>query len=124
MSQRIPQLIAMGKVNAKGHILRATPGIEVTFGPSPSDLLGGNQQGTYLVSLPNRLVCDGNYIIQLTAEDFGEDGPDYTITSIAYLNQSARGFEVIIWGDRRQTTANGGFSSVAVDWHFVIYDML
>lgn len=115
-------MIAMGKVAADGAIIRATPGIEVTFGPSRVDLLGGGHQGTYFVKLPNRLVCDENYIIQLSTANFGEDGPDYSETSIAYLYQNTNGFEVIIWGDRHQTT--GGTSAVKANWHFVIYDML
>ncbi|WP_296384785.1 hypothetical protein [Winogradskyella sp.] len=51
--------------------------------------------------------------MQLSTENFGEDGPDHSLTNIAYLNQSANGFEVIVWGDRAQTTS--GFSSVKVD---------
>ncbi|WP_296384786.1 hypothetical protein [Winogradskyella sp.] len=60
MSQRIPQMIAMGKVAADGTIIRTTPSIEVTFGSNPSDLLGSGYKRTYIVKLPNRLVCDGN----------------------------------------------------------------
>ena len=125
MSQRIPQMIAMGKVARDGKILRATPGISIKSVISPGNIFGPGQDIGYTVSLPKRLVCDNNYIIQLTAENYGEDGPDYVITSIAYRNQSKRGFEVIIWGDRIQTIS-GNYSLVPVqsNWHFVIYDML
>ena len=127
MSQRIPQMIAMGKIAADGTILRATPGIKVTTTIYPGNIYGGDDIG-YTVKLPKRLTCDNNYIIQLTAENYGEDGPDHVITSIASRNQGKNGFEVIIWADRIQTIGNGpnDYTLVPVrsNWHFVIYDML
>ena len=101
-------MIAMGKVAADGTILRATPGIKVKPTIIPGNIYGPGDDIGYTVRLPKRLVNDGDYIIQLTAENFGEDGPDYTITTIAYRYQSKRGFEVIIWGDRSQTMAWSG----------------
>ncbi len=125
MSQRIPQMIAMGKVAADGKILRATPGISVKPTISPGNIYGPGDDIGYTVKLPKRLVCDNNYIIQLTAENYGEDGPDYVITTIACRYQSKSGFEVIIWADRSQTmpVANA-IVPVQTNWHFVIYDML
>lgn len=126
MCQRIPQMIAMGKITADGKILRATPGICVKPEISPGNIYGPGGDVGYTVKLPERLVCDSDYIIQLTAENFGEDGPDYTITTIAYRYQSSKGFEVIIWGDRSQTMNVVGQAIVPVrcNWSFVLYDML
>lgn len=114
--------IAMGKVAADGSILKATPGITISPAISPGNIYGGSDIG-YTVNLPKRLVCDSNYIIQLTAENYGEDGPDYVITSIASRYQSVDGFEVIIWGDRIQTSQGYTLVPVKADWHFVIYDI-
>ena len=120
-------MIAMGKVAADGTILRATPGIRIEPTIAPGNIYSGAEVG-YTVKLPKRLVCDSNYIIQLTAENYGEDGPDYVITSIACRNQNKKGFEVIIWADRIQTiqTSPNSYtiSPVQSNWHFVIYDML
>jgi len=128
MRQRIPQMIAMGKIAADGKILRATPGIKITTSIAPGNIYGPGGDVGYTVKLPKRLTCDNNYIVQLTAENYGEDGPDYVITSIACRNQSKNGFEVIIWADRIQTIQNGpnDYTIVPVqsNWHFVIYDML
>ena len=63
--------IAMGKISAEGAILKASPGITVSpinltdLYNSPRDSPG------YEVVLPDRLVCDNDYIVQLTAENFG-----------------------------------------------------
>ena len=128
MCQRIPTMIAMGKVAANGSILRATPGITVVPTISPGNIYGPGDDIEYTVKFPDRLVCDGNYIIQLTAENYGENGPDYVITTIAHRYQSGSGFEVIIWADRSQTLgpSSGGpaIVPVQVNWSFVIYDML
>ena len=126
MSQRIPTMIAMGKIAADGSILRATPGISVKPVITPGNIYGPGDDIGYTVKLPKRLACDAHYIIQLTAENFGEDGPDYTITTIAYRYQSKRGFEVIIWGDKSQTmpTSGGKPVPVQINWSFVLYDML
>ena len=116
----------MGKIAADGSILKATPGIEISmdiergfiYGVSFDDEVG------YKVKLPDRLVCDKNYIVQLTPENYGEDGPDYTITTIALRNQTVQGFEVFIWADRVQTIASGNtVVPVKSPWHFVIYDI-
>ena len=115
--------IAMGKIAADGSILKATPGISISTDITPGNLFGSGHAGGYTVRLPERLVCDGNYIIQLTAENYGEDGPDHVITSIAIRNQSVRGFEVLIWADRVQTLEGYTFVTVRSDWHFVIYDL-
>jgi hypothetical protein len=125
MSQRIPKMIAIGKVAADGKILRATPGISVKPKITPGNIYGPGEDVGYTVELPKRLVCDNNYIIMLTAENFGEDGPDFTITSIAHRYQTKRGFEVIIWGDRSQGGVGYGFPApVQSNWSFVIYDLL
>jgi len=113
------QPIAMGKISANGTILQATPGITVSTNISQGNMNGQTDVG-YVLTLPDRLVCDANYIIQLTAENYGEDGPDYSLTSIAYRYQWKNGFEVIIWADRSQTGA--GWASVYCNWNFTIYD--
>lgn len=115
--------IAMGKVSASGRILKATPGISISTRISPGNLFGSNHAGGYTVRLPARLVRDGNYIVQLTAENYGEDGPDHVLTSIALRNQSTRGFEVLIWADRIQTVSGYSLTTVRSNWHFVIYDI-
>lgn len=116
----------MGKIAADGSILKATPGISISTSISPGNIYSGGDIG-YTVNLPSRLVCDSNYIIQLTAENYGEDGPDYVITSIASRYQNQNSFEVIIWADRIQTTQNSPtdytIEPVRSDWHFVIYDI-
>ena len=124
MCQRTPKMIAIGKVAANGTILRATPGIEVRPEINPGDIGEGQDIG-YTVKLPDRLVSDGNYIIQLTAENYKSSEDFFYITSIASRYQSARGFEVIIWGDVGKDIGPG-FSSVPVksNWHFVIYDLV
>ncbi len=115
--------IAMGKIAADGSILKATPGITITTEISPGNIFGPGEDIGYIVNLPDRLVCDDNYIVQLTAENYGEDGPDFVITTIALRYQNAGGFEVLIWADRTQTLGPG-YSLVPVrnPWHFVIYD--
>ena len=112
--------IAMGKIAADGTILKASPGITIS-----TTISQGNGPGIgYTVTLPDRLVKDANYIVQLTPENYGEDGPDYVVTSIATRYQSINGFEVIIWADRFQTLpGDNTIVSVQSDWHFVIYDI-
>lgn len=112
--------IAMGKIGADGAILKATPGITIS-----TEISQGNGPDTgYKVTLPDRLVKDQNYIVQLTPENYGEDGPDYVVTTIATRYQSINGFEVIIWADRAQTLpGHHTVVSVKSNWHFVIYDL-
>ncbi|MCQ0110944.1 hypothetical protein SAMN04487906_1497 [Zhouia amylolytica] len=116
--------IALGKIGDDGTVLKATPGISISTSISPGNIFNGGDIG-YTVTLPPGLVDDDDYVVQLTAENYGEDGPDYVITSIASRNQSANGFEVIIWADRIQTMMNPGYSikPVRSNWHFVIYDI-
>lgn len=108
--------IAMGKIAADGTILKATPGITIS---TEIDPLYGPDTG-YTVTLPDRLVNDDNYIVQLTPENYHEDA-DFVFTTIAPRAQSINGFEVIIWADRSQTT--GGIRAIRSNWHFVIYDI-
>lgn len=117
--------IAMGKIAANGAVLKATPGITISTEISPGNIYGPGGDIGYTVNLPDRLVCDSDYIIQLTPENYGEDGPDYVITTIAVRYQSISKFEVIIWADRIQTLEPPGYSlvPVRVPWHFVIYDL-
>lgn len=116
--------IAMGKIAADGTIIAATPGIRVVPTITPGNIYGNGEDIGYTVKLPKRLVKNSNYIIQLTSENYGEDGPDYVITSIAYRYQSKRGFEVIIWADRVQTIlANNTIVPVRTKWDFVLYDV-
>jgi trimeric autotransporter adhesin len=114
------KIIAMGKIAADGTILKATPGITISTEISP----GNGPETGYTVNLPDRLVNDSNYIVQLTAENYGEDGPDYVFTTIAIRYQTTNSFEVIIWADRHQTlSTNPAIVPVRTDWHFVIYDI-
>lgn len=115
--------IAMGKVTAGGSIISATPGISVTPTILTGNMFGPTDIG-YTVNLPDRLVDDNNYIVQLTAENYGEDGPDYVTTSIAIRNQFTSSFEVIIWADRVQTIGSPPCPKLATvhsTFHFVIY---
>ncbi len=114
----------MGKIAANGTILKATAGISISNGISPGNIFGPGGDIGYTVKLSSGLVHDKNYIVQLTAENYGEDGPDYVFTTIALRYQTKKSFEVIIWADRIQTLASG-YSIVPVksDWHFVIYDI-
>ncbi|WP_299122819.1 hypothetical protein [uncultured Winogradskyella sp.] len=124
MSQRIPKMIAMGKIAADGSIIKATPGIKVRLGINPGSIREGQDIG-YSVKLPDRLVCDKNYIIQLTAESYFGEEDFFTMTSISSRYQTKKGFEVIIWGDVPYDTLPGLVSvPVKSDWHFVLYDML
>ena len=111
--------IAMGKIAADGTILKATPGI--TISTKIDGRYGPGEDGGYTVTLPDRLVNDDNYIVQLTADSYGEDGPDFVLTTIATRFQKISGFEVLIWGSRAQTI--GGIHPVRCNWHFVIYDI-
>ncbi|MDC6361856.1 MULTISPECIES: hypothetical protein [Flavobacteriaceae] len=111
--------IAMGKISRDGKIIKATPGIKVK-NIKPIDINSQERYG-YLISLPDRLVKDSDYIVQLTAENFGENGPDFTVTSIALRYQTKKNFEVIIWGDRVQSGLK--METVKSNWHFVIYDI-
>ncbi|WP_422104576.1 hypothetical protein [Winogradskyella sp.] len=116
--------IAMGKIAADGSILKATPGISISTVIYEGEIYGTRDDIGYTVTLPEGLVCDNNYIIQLTAENYGEDGPDYVITSIASRYQTIRGFEVIIWADRIQTISSSyTITPVRTNWHFVVYDL-
>ncbi len=117
--------IAMGKVNRDGSILTATPGIRVTVEDPVGDIMGSIQVG-YRVHLPERLVKDSNYIIQLTPENYGEDGPDHGECSIAALGPIDKtGFNVVVWGDRRQLIDPGPPTMVPVQtrWFFVLYEI-
>ncbi|MEC7262378.1 MAG: hypothetical protein VXW38_01485 [Bacteroidota bacterium] len=114
--------IAMGKIAADGTILKATPGITVNREITKGVLYGVNDDEDigYKVILPDRLVSDGNYIVQLTTEIYEED-QDFVYTIIGLRYQSIRGFDVIIWANRAQT--GRPIVPVYVPWHFVIYDI-
>lgn len=117
--------IAMGKISSGGTILKATPGISVSTRLSmPTEIYGPHAENIgYRVTLPARLVRDNNYIIQLTASNYMDDG-DHVFTTIGVKNQTVNGFEVLIWADRLQSL-DPGYSIVPVRaaWHFVIYDL-
>lgn len=115
--------IAMGKIAADGTILKATPGITISTEIETGSIFVGPDIG-YTVTLPARLVHDNNYIVQLTAESYSENGPDFVFTSISLRYQSIEKFEVIIWADRVQTLPSGyTIVPVRTDWYFVIYDI-
>lgn len=114
--------IAMGKIAADGTILKATPGITVTTSIVPGSISGSNIG--YKVNLPERLVSDTNYIVQLTAENYFERmDSEYTMIALRY--QQTTGFEVLIWANQSKKPTDPGFKidTIRVPWHFVIYDI-
>ncbi len=110
------RIIAIGKVSKDGDIIRATPGITVTLGGADS---------MYKVNLPDGMVYDDKYIVQLTPENFGEDGPDFVYTTIGLHYQSKNGFLVSTWSSHYQTSESGSpdLTQIPTNWHFVIYDL-
>ena len=117
--------IAMGKIAADGSIISATPGIRVRPTILPGNIYNSAEIG-YTVRLPKRLVSSDKYIVQLTPENYGEDGPDYVTTTIAVRYQTKRSFEVLIWADRTQTIGTPGSNNYALvqsNFHFVIYEV-
>ncbi len=113
--------IAMGKIAADSSIIEATPGISVSTVIDDTNLFGSGHAGGYTVTLPARLVKNKPYVLMLTAENYGEDGPDYVITSICSRNETNDSFEVLIWADRVQTLSGYTFTTVRTDWQFVIF---
>jgi hypothetical protein len=100
---------AFGKIASNGNITRATAGVSVTK-------LAGN--GHYRVTLGAGLVSDANYIIQLTQPGRGGAGNDDP--GIAYENQTATSFEVIIGDNDNGATDRARFDS---EFMFVILDL-
>jgi hypothetical protein len=120
------KVIAMGKIAADGSILKATPGIKVSTKIVPGNIYRPGEDIGYTVTLTDRLVKNNNYIVQLTSETYGEDGPDYVFTTIGLRYQSVKKFEVIIWADRSQTllsAKNNTIVPVRTNWHFRLYDI-
>ncbi|TFG75125.1 MAG: hypothetical protein E4H26_06655, partial [Flavobacteriales bacterium] len=94
---------AFGKIAANGNLVRSTPGVTITK-------LSGS--GHYRVNLGAGLVSDANYIIQLSQP--GRAGAGNDDPGIAYENQTATSFEVII-GDND----NGGTNRARYDSEFM-----
>ncbi len=107
--------VAFGKISSEGTILKATPGITITSG---SDAVG---EANFKVNLPDRLVNDANYIVQLTVQNSYSDG-DWDPTIIGLMYQDPTGFEIQIWS-RNMDTDKPFPSYGKADWHFVVYDL-
>jgi hypothetical protein len=100
---------AFGKIDGNGSVIRATSGITITK-------LSGS--GHYRVNLPAGLVSDANYIIQLTQPGRGGVGNDDP--GIAYDNQTATSFEVIIGDNDNGGTDRARFNS---EFMFTVLDL-
>lgn len=103
------KLVAIGKVDSDGTLLRGTRGITVSAIPV---------DGMYRVEFPEGLVQSDDYIVQLTAENFFDDA-DAQPTIIGLHYQSRNGFNVSIWARRE---SDHGFGPVQTPWSFTIYD--
>ena len=108
----------MGKIARDGRILKATPGITI----KTNTVDEGWPEG-YIVSLPDRLVTDKNYIVQLTTDCETDSDPHWS--TIMLMQQSTSGFYVFIYGDNSQDNGGRGPDKdyLKRDWHFVIYDL-
>ena len=107
---------AFGKIAADGSIIRATAGVTVTR--VDLDMNNVDDIGRYRVNLPNNLVNDNDYIIQLSQpsrEGVGNDAP-----SITYLDQNTTHFDVFIGDNDNGGSDAAGFDS---EFMFVIFDL-
>ena len=112
------RIVAIGKIDGDGNILRATPGISI--GPGVQ-VPSGPENGSYRVIFPEGLVRDGNYIIQLTVEETQANN-DFGPTTIGLVDQGIQGFEVQIWGIADTPPYNLLVAKPST-WHFVVYEL-